>query len=250
MDDDELSFADLHELPQVWTDRPEGVLLEGVVGSRAYGLAWEGSDTDRLGVFQAPTEEFLGLDDVGETAKNPWADEVLHELGKFCRLALRSNPTVTELLWLEDYLVTTPAGQELIALRSSLLSAPYCRNAFFGYAVSQFGKLKDRGDGSFSADLRARTAKHSRHLARLLVSGYGLWATGYLQVRLTNPDWFHDFGEQVADGDLGVAQELLGRYETMFDETRTVLPPEPDRKLVDDWLKETRRAALTAVKFN
>lgn len=248
MDDDDLSFADLREMPQVWSDRPDGVVLEGVVGSQAYGLAREDSDEDRIGIFLAPSEEFLGLDAVGETVKNPWSDEVLHEAGKFCRLALKVNPTVTELLWLDEHLVRTDVGYQLITLRSAFLSAAYCRNAYLGYATSQFGKLKDRGDGSFSSDLRTRTAKHARHLARLLVSGYGLWSTGYLQVRLENPQWFHEFGDRVADGDLDVAQELLTRYETMFAETPTVLPAEPDRRMIDAWLKSTRRGTLVGVK--
>lgn len=41
--------------------RPDRVVLEGILGSRAYGLGTERSDTDRLGVFVAPTREILGL---------------------------------------------------------------------------------------------------------------------------------------------------------------------------------------------
>lgn len=246
-----MDFSDLRDdaRPQPWPERPERVILEGVVGSRAYGLAHEGSDTDRLGVFLAPSDEFFGLDDVAETVKNPWSDEVLHELGKFCRLALKLNPTVTEVLWLSEYATLTACGQELIELREAFLSAPYCRNAYLGYATSQFVKLKDRGDGSFSSDLRTRTAKHARHLSRLLISGYGLWSTGRLQVRLDAPQWCHDFGERVADGDLQVAEELLAQYEQMFNDTASVLPDSPDRDRVDAWLRSVRVRALTLPDF-
>ena len=37
------------------------VLLSGVVGSTACGLAGPDSDVDRLGVYAAPTIEFHGL---------------------------------------------------------------------------------------------------------------------------------------------------------------------------------------------
>jgi hypothetical protein len=245
-----MNFADLKDpAPAAWNERPDGIVLEGVVGSRAYGLAHQGSDEDRLGVFLAPSAEFFGLDDVGETLKNPWADEVLHEVGKTCRLLLKANPTVTELLWLDDpdYLTRTAVGEELIGLRRSFLSAPYCRNAYLGYAAGQFSKLKDRGDGSFSADLRHRTAKHARHLARLLICGFSLWSTGLLTVRVEDPQWFRDFGEQVADGDLQAAEDLLGNYENLFDETPTPLPAEPDRDRVDTWLRDVRRRALLDV---
>jgi hypothetical protein len=163
---------------------------------------------------------------------------------------LKVNPTVTEALWLDEYSILTEVGHELVDLRSAFLSAPYCRSAFFGYAKSQFAELKDRGDGTFSSDLRNRTAKHSRHLARLLISGFGLWSTGHLQVRLDAPEWVHDFGERVADGDLTAAEDLLAKYEAMFDNTPTVLPQRPDRDKVDSWLRTTRTCALSTVKFN
>jgi predicted nucleotidyltransferase len=37
------------------------LLLSGIVGSVAYGLAGPGSDVDRLGVYAAPTVAFHGL---------------------------------------------------------------------------------------------------------------------------------------------------------------------------------------------
>lgn len=248
MDED---FSDLKEPePNVWVERPPHVLLEAVVGSRAYGLDREASDTDRQGVFLAPSVDFFGLDTVGETVRNRHADEVLHELGKMCRLLLKANPTVTELLWLDDYEIRTELGAELIGLRRAFLSAPYCRSAYFGYATSEFGKLQDRGSSDTSVELRDQTAKNARHLARLLVAGFGLWSTGRLQVRVDDPDWFHAFGDKVADGDLEAAEDLLGNYATLFDETATPLPAEPDREWVDSWLRATRAKALAAVKLN
>ncbi|MEU4556525.1 DNA polymerase beta superfamily protein [Micromonospora violae] len=93
----------------------------------------------------------------------------MHEARKFTVLCIGGNPTAFELLWLPDdlYEVRTELGQELVDLRSAILSAPRVRDAYLGYACQQFHRLKERGDGSFSADLRKRTAKHARHLARL-----------------------------------------------------------------------------------
>ena len=149
---------------------PGTVLLAGVVGSTAYGLAHAGSDTDRLGVFAAPTETFHDLTFPRESHVTTHPDATYHEARKFCRLVLGCNPTVTELLWLPGdlYEVTTPSGAELVAMRSGFLSARGVRNAYLGYATQQFRKLETRGDGSFSADTRKRTAKHARHLWRLV----------------------------------------------------------------------------------
>jgi predicted nucleotidyltransferase len=145
------------------------VLLSGIVGSTAYGLAHEGSDVDRLGVFAAPTEKLHGLHRPKESHVSTAPDRTLHEVAKWCRLALSGNPTAMELVWLPTglYEVRTPLGDELIGIRSSFLSRQRVRDAYLGYATQQFRRLERRGGGSFSADTRRRTAKHARHLKRL-----------------------------------------------------------------------------------
>ncbi|MGI3201610.1 DNA polymerase beta superfamily protein [Streptomyces sp. GLT-R25] len=150
------------------------ILLSGIVGSTAYGLAHEGSDVDRLGMFAAPTDDLHGLHPPKESHVTTKPDSTLHEAAKWCRLALRGNPTVTELVWLPDelYEVRTPLGDELIGIRTTLLSAKRVRDAYLGYATQQFKRLYDRGDSSLSADTRKRRAKHARHLRRLCHQGF------------------------------------------------------------------------------
>ena len=221
---------------------PEHVLLSGVVGSHAYGLATEESDVDQLGVFAAPTEKILGLHPPADSLVNVKPDITYHEARKYLSLVLRCNPTVTELLWLEDsYEVATVLGAELVGIRKSFLSAPYVRNAYLGYATQQFRRLENRGDGSFSSDTRLRTAKHARHLLRLLDQGLQLYRDGHLTVRVDDPDLYHDFGRAVAAGDPDMARERLGHAEAMFDEARTPLPEHPDEKQAEDWLLKVRR---------
>lgn len=214
------------------------VLLSGIVGSTAYGLAREGSDIDRLGLFAAPTKELHGLHRPAESHVTTAPDRTLHEAAKWCRLALGGNPTVMELVWLPDelYEVRTPLGDELIALRTSLLSARRVRDAYLGYATQQFRKLTSRaGDG----DPRARTAKHARHLRRLCVQGFELYATGALTVRVEDPDAYHAFGERVAR-DPSAAEPLLRHYEDAFATTPSALPDRPDESAADAWLRRVR----------
>ncbi|MFC3572570.1 DNA polymerase beta superfamily protein [Streptomyces yaanensis] len=217
------------------------VLLSGIVGSTAYGLAHEGSDIDRLGMFAAPTEKLHGLHPPKESHVSRAPDRTLHEAAKWCRLALGGNPTATELVWLPDelYEVRTPLGDELIGIRSSFLCAKRVRDAYLGYATQQFRRLEARGDGSFSADTRKRTAKHARHLKRLCHQGLELYATGEVTLRVENPEEYHDFGERVA-ADATVALPLLRSYEAAFDETRSVLPEGPDEAVVEAWLRRVR----------
>ncbi|MEU3840391.1 nucleotidyltransferase domain-containing protein [Streptomyces sp. NPDC028635] len=214
------------------------VLLSGVVGSTAYGLAREGSDIDRLGLYAVPTEELHGLRQPKESHVSTAPDRTLHEAAKWCRLALGGNPTVMELVWLPDelYEVRTPLGDELIALRSSLLCAHRVRDAYLGYATQQFRKLTHRAEGT--APL-ARVAKHARHLRRLCVQGFELYATGTLTVRVDDPDAYHAFGERGA-ADPSAAEPLLRHYEDAFAHTRSALPARPDESAADAWLRRVR----------
>ncbi|WP_405609233.1 DNA polymerase beta superfamily protein [Streptomyces sp. NBC_00076] len=218
------------------------VLLSGVVGSTAYGLAHAGSDVDRLGLFAAPTTDLHGLRGPKESHVTTAPDRTLHEAAKWCRLALGGNPTVMELVWLPDelYELRTPLGEELIGIRTSFLCAKRVRDAYLGYATQQFRRLENRGDGSFPADSRRRTAKHARHLKRLCHQGLELYTTGRLEIRVEDPEEYHAFGDRVA-ADPSAALPLLRRYESAFDETRSVLPQEPDEAPAQAWLRRVRR---------
>ncbi len=218
-------------------------LLSGIVGSTAYGLATGDSDIDRLGVFAYPTEKILGLHPGDQSVVQTNPDVTFHEAAKFISLALKCNPTVSEVLWLSDelYEIRTPLGNELISIRYSFLSAKAVRNAYFGYATSQFRRLESRGDGSFSADTRKRTAKHARHLYRLLTQGYELYAWGNLTVRLEDVERYREFGERVAAGDLEAGKGQLATFERLFDEVNSPLPAQPDEEKIEKFLLKVRR---------
>ncbi|MFF1438848.1 DNA polymerase beta superfamily protein [Streptomyces sp. NPDC058295] len=225
------------------------LLLSGIVGSTAYGLAHEGSDVDRLGMFAAPTEDLHGLRGPKESHVSTAPDRTLHEAAKWCRLALGGNPTVMELVWLPDglYEVRTPLGDELIGLRATLLSAGRVRDAYLGYATQQFRKLQNRSQGPLAAETGKRTAKHARHLKRLCTQGYELYATGRLTIRVDDPESYHTFGEQVA-ADPEAALPLLRGFEEAFADTRSVLPEQPDERAADAWLRRVRRQFYTATQ--
>jgi predicted nucleotidyltransferase len=217
------------------------ILLSGIVGSTAYGLAGPHSDVDRLGVFAAPTAALLGLTTPPETYVSSQPDVTLHEARKYCRLALAGNPTVGELMWLpaDLYETTTPLGEALIERRAAFLSAKRIRDAYLGYATQQFKRLEHKAADN---GVDKRTAKHARHLYRLCFQGFELYSTGHLPIRLEDPETFTRFGEEVAAGDIDQAKRMLARYERLFDETKTRLPEEPDSRAVEEWLRNVRAA--------
>lgn len=228
---------------------PSNVLLAGINGSTAYGLATEDSDVDRIGCYASPTAAFHGLHPpTGKAAT--WVsnkpDATYHEAGKLAALLLSCNPTVTEICYLGQWETITPEGEALIAIRRSFLSAKAVSNAYYGYARQQFTRIRNRGDGSFSADTRKRTAKHARHLQRLLYQGVELHRTGHLTVLLSpyEATICRQFGEKVAAGDLGLAEKALKAAEEAFDEPG-VLPDRPDEAAAEAWLQDVRRAYWT-----
>jgi hypothetical protein len=169
-------------------------------------------------------------------------DRTLHEAAKWCRLALSANPTASELVWLPDdrYLVRTPLGEQLMAVRRSFLSERAVRNAYLGYATQQFRKLvakDDRGDV-----LSTRLAKHARHLLRLLEQGVHLHRSGELRVRVDDPERLRAEGERLAVRP-AEAESRLSEAEVAFARPGA-LPAAPDERPVEAWLRAVRRSLL------
>ena len=113
-------------------EAPMHVLLSGIVGSTAYGLNRPGSDVDRLGVFAWDTVQLFNLNQVGESLVTTSPDVTLHEARKAARLMLKSNPTVLELLYLDQWETATALGEELIAIRDAFPTASLVRDAYCG----------------------------------------------------------------------------------------------------------------------
>lgn len=215
------------------------LILSAVVGSQAYGLATDDSDVDHGGVFVVPTHEVLGVFPVEETKTGHDPDHTYHEVGKFIRLALKANPTVLELLFLDRYEVLTEEGELLTGHRAAFLSEPGVRTAFGGYAVAQVRKLLKReaeGRVGFGPRTKNRYAKHARHCFRLLRQGRELLETAEMSVRVEDPGELFAIGRMASD-------ELAERFEREYADfigSPSVLPPEPDLHTVNEVLLRIR----------
>ena len=225
-------------------------ILTGIVGSTAYGLAGPSSDVDRLSFAAAPTVAFHGLHpptgrNASRVSNDP--DVTVHEIGKAVALLLSCNPTVNELLYLPDelYEVRHPLADELIAMRRSLLHARGVRQAYLGYSRQQFDRLRNRANGTFSSDVKNRTAKHARHLWRLCQQAQQLHVTGNLTVKVTHPEICREFAERIVtnpERGLEIAESTLAVTAMMLDTTSSALPAEPDRAAAEAFLVRVRAA--------
>lgn len=222
------------------------VLLSGIVGSTAYGLAGPASDIDRLGVFALPTTRFYGLYPPKETALSRVQvkpDITLHEAGKLCRLLIKCNPSVMDLLWLppELYDVQNVLGDDLIEIRQAFLSADAVRRAYFNYARDQAVKLANGGPSGEpdTEETLVRRKKNARHILRLLDQGLHLYRTGELIVQVDDPKRYFDFGEDaLRNPDL--AKGYLAVAEASFDRQPSALPEHADVDAIQEWLHSVR----------
>jgi hypothetical protein len=152
------------ELPAAEYDFTRHVIFRCVVGSRAYGLSNEQSDTDYRGIYLPPADLHWSLFGVPEQVENDATQEVYWELEKFLVLALKANPNVLECLHTPLVEVATPPAREPLDMRSVFVTK-LVYQTYNGYVMSQFKKL--------SSDLRNKGAvkwKHVMHLIRLLPS--------------------------------------------------------------------------------
>lgn len=215
------------------------IILEGITGSKAYGLNTADSDTDLKGIYVAPTREVLSLFPPAETIDRAKPDITYHEVQKFIRLALKCNPTILEMLFLEGYTKLEKHGRMLIDNRHLFLSNIIYKS-YGGYSISQARKLNARQD-SFSSATKNRYAKHARHCFRLLWQGKELLETGNLTVRVTPK--MRD--ELFSIGDLPVS-DLVDRFEAefaAFDKIKSVLPDNPDVGRISELLLKIRRSS-------
>ncbi|WP_433018465.1 nucleotidyltransferase domain-containing protein [Kribbella sp. CA-294648] len=243
---DQLSLRTAYQSEMVAVDQPDGdrlvrehTIYSAVVGSRAFGLETDGSDTDTRGVYVAPTEAFWSLGKPPMHVDGPEPEWFSWEVERFCELALKANPNLLEVIHSPLVVQQTPLGEELVALRRSFLSQ-LAYQTYSGYVLSQFKKLEAdfRRDGS-------PKWKHVMHLIRLLLSARTLLVDGVLVVdvgphreRLLAVKRGEIPWEEVERWRLDLHAELENALQ------KTVLPATPDVAKVDAWLRSVRRRSI------
>lgn len=155
---------------------PHTLIYKCIIGSRAYGLSHDESDTDYRGIFVAPPELIWSLQGAPDHLEVGENDEVYWELSHFCVMGLKANPNILECMHtsLVEYIDET--AQQLLDIRDAFLSK-MVHTTYNGYVMSQFKKIEQ--------DIRNAGSpkwKHVMHLLRLLMSGIKLVKEGTVVV--------------------------------------------------------------------
>ncbi len=212
------------------------VIYRCIVGSRAYSLSTESSDTDRRGFYLPPADLHWSLFGVPEQLERPETEECYWELEKFIQLALRANPNVLECLYTPLVETVTPLAQELLDQRQIFLTRMVFQT-YNGYVISQFKKLEQ--DLRTGGEMRW---KHAMHLVRMLLSGITVLREGFVVLTV---DPFREQLLSIRRGELpwdGVNQwrlELHKEFEEAYQATR--LPVLPDYRKANAFLIHARQ---------
>jgi hypothetical protein len=225
--------------PSPTFDLESFIVYRCVVGSRAYGLDNDESDTDRRGIYLAPAELQWSLFGAPEQFEDNATQSCYWELQKFLTMALKANPNILECLYSPMVEKTTELGRELVSMREAFLSQMIFQT-FNGYAMSQFKKIEQdiRNHGEVKW-------KHAMHLLRLLLTGAATLREGRVPVRI---ETHRERLLTVKRGESSWAEvdawrkELHRDFERALAETK--LPERPDYEAANRFLIKARRSQL------
>jgi uncharacterized protein len=114
------------------------LVFEAIVGSKAYGLSTEKSDTDIRGIFILPKELYYSLDYTPQVS-NATNDIVYYELKRFIELLSKNNPNIIELLNVPNEFVLF-RDSIMDYIEPKLFLSKLCENSFANYAFTQIKK--------------------------------------------------------------------------------------------------------------
>jgi predicted nucleotidyltransferase len=123
-----------------WDALAPNIVIDTLVGSRAWGVSDESSDHDRRGVFVLPMQWTTGLVDPPVDLVSLDGSQAYWEIGKAIRQALRADPNTLEMLF-ADPVIVHPIGDALVRDRECFLSHEIY-GAFGRYALSQLDRLE------------------------------------------------------------------------------------------------------------
>jgi uncharacterized protein len=169
-------------------------------------------------------------------------DLTIYGLRKYCRLAMKSSPTVLLLLLIdgEHVLERRPLGADLQTMAPAFLSRQTGR-AFLGYLHSQRMGLSGERHAARARELardHGYDTKYAMHALRLAHQGHELLSTGAITLPVPGPE--RERLMQVRHGLLTLAEvlERLDHQTARLEELArsSDLPDRPDHDAVNRFL--------------
>jgi uncharacterized protein len=121
-----------------WLKQQDCIVFEAIVGSRAYNLANEQSDTDIRGIYIIPQDMLMGFE-YPTQINNETNDIVYYEMGKYLQLLCNNNPNMLELLNIPDECILFK-HDIMQHIKPELFLSKLCESSFANYAFTQIKK--------------------------------------------------------------------------------------------------------------
>ncbi len=237
---------------------PEKSILAGFRGSIAHNTYMPPDnpngidDIDLMAVYMAPVEYYIGLGHGRRYRKGSHVitgkfDCARYELKHFINLALKSNPSILSLLWIEDkHYLKVSDDMRVLLDNKELFSSKQAYTTFTGYAASQLKRMeKFNYNGYMGAKRKALVdkygydCKNASHLIRLLSMGIEFLNTGRLKVfRTTDAEDLMDIktGKWTVEKVKSYAEELRAQTKEAYE--KSPLPDNPDQEKIEELLME------------
>lgn len=221
---------------------PGPLLFVQETGSTAYNLAIAGSDVDYLGVYVAMTWMILGLDTPPGTITTPEGmkpDCTVHEVGKFCSLLLKGNPTIVESLFVERGFEALQPWEDLRAHRREFLTREAVKQ-YLGYCQGQLLRI-EKGQSLVRGDGGKPDLKWAYHMLRLVLDAERIVAGAEPQVWRTGEE--REQLMRVRRGETPIAfviAEVKARIAAIDAKQPWPLPDKGDRMFLNNWLLSVR----------
>ncbi len=158
-------------------------------GSKAYGLDTPLSDDDYKGIFIPNLEYLIGLKTVDQVRINEdcW---VAHSIEHYVHKMIGQNPTLLEILFIEDSLLETDTWKNILkpAFRQLVYRGAF--KPYSAYVLSQLNKARFRHPSMKRYELiqeHGYDTKYMSHVARLAVQCMYLMREHYIPVRVPEP---------------------------------------------------------------
>lgn len=226
---------------------PGKLIFCKVWGSHSHNTALPESDVDYMAVYLLPTRQVLSFEGCQDTYESEKPDVQAHEVAKFCRLLMKGNPGILEMLFTEKMCYEGSYWNEIKEHRMSFVSQKALRQ-YLGYAEAQMKRFEAHGgERGLHSKGGSATEKWSYHMARLL--GDAVRMAHGLPPKVWKEDGERDLlmkfrrGEYSKDQVAVLFREHLGVIEALKP---WPLPEEGDRVFLEDWLYKIRKNEMEA----
>lgn len=243
------------------------LILEGEVGSRAFGTNPNPTDHDRMGVCIEPLSEAMGIrknfehilhrtaedrTGVKDTPSQPGdTDLTVYSLRRFARLCLDGNPSVLTLLFV-DNAVKNAHGARLRGL-AQFFASKRAGARFLGYMQQQKQRmLGERGQKNVNrqhlVDAHGYDTKYASHIIRLGYQGIEYMETGRMVLPMSGQPLQDVIDVRTGVWDFQQAMTRAGELDVALKDAiaMSVLPAIPDEDRINQFVLDAYGAMWNA----